>query len=110
MWRCNVEKTIMKVVTVNKNGVLVWERDVMGQHSVHLRNYKNQVIYKKDISYFIKDRLKLNDIIPYNNNTIILDFTNKHGTGVLDVVCLDNENKVKSTCTRPREINRVLRL
>ena len=44
----------MKVVTINKHGVIVWERDLMGQHTIHLRNYNNQIHYKADISYFVK--------------------------------------------------------
>ena len=80
----------MKVVTINKDGVIVWERDLMGQHTIHLRNYNNQIHYKADISYFVKEKLKPNDIIACNDSTLILDLTNKHGTGVLDVIVIDN--------------------
>ena len=80
----------MKVVTINKHGVIVWERDLMGQHTIHLRNYNNQIHYKADISYFVKEKLKPNDIIACNDSTLILDLTNKHGTGVLDVIVIDN--------------------
>ena len=86
----------MKVVTLNKNGVVIWEKDlVKGQHTLHLRNYNNQIVHKTDISYFTKENLKPNDIIACNDHTIILDLTNKDGTGVLDVVILDTDTTVQ---------------
>ena len=83
----------MKVVTVNKKGVVIWEKDlVKGQHTIHLRSYNNQIVHKTDISYFTKENLKPNDIIACNDHTIILDLTNKDGTGVLDVLHLVNDS------------------
>ena len=80
----------MKVIAITTNGVIVWEKDLMGQHTIHLRSYNNQIEYKTDISYFVKEKLRPNDIVACNDNTFILDLTNKHGCGILDVIVTDN--------------------
>ena len=81
-----------KVVFANDDGLLVWEKDASENHSIHFRNYKNQLEYTTDLKYLAttsKDdfKLKLNDIIECDKELIIIDMTKTiDGTGVLDIV------------------------
>lgn len=88
-----VEKMIMKVVKADKNGILFWERDIFGNHSLQKRDFRNKMIFKIDLDYFVQDDLQLkpNDIIDCSDSKFVIDFTNKHGSGVLDVVSYKNE-------------------
>ena len=86
------EVVIKKVVFANDSGLLVWEKDAKENHSVHFRNYKNELVYTTDLNYLAttsKDnfQLKLNDIIECDKELIIIDMTKStNGTGVLDIV------------------------
>ena len=86
------EVVIKKVVFANDCGLLVWEKDAQENHSIHFRNYKNELVYTTDLKYLAttsKDdfKLKLNDIIECDKELIIIDMTKTmNGTGVLDIV------------------------
>ncbi len=93
-----VEKTIMKVVKADERGVVVWEKDILGNHSLQLRNYSNRKIFKIDINYFAQDKddpLKLNDVVGCTEKLFVMDLTNKFGLGVLDVVSYKSGNLIR---------------
>ena len=86
------EVVIKKVVFANDSGLLVWEKDAQENHSIHFRNYKNELVYITDLKYLATTsrddfKLKLNDIIECDKELIIIDMTKTmNGTGVLDIV------------------------
>ena len=86
------EVVIKKVVFANDSGLLVWEKDAQENHSIHFRNYKNELVYTTDLKYLATTsrddfKLKLNDIIECDKELIIIDMTKTmNGTGVLDIV------------------------
>lgn len=82
-----VEKVIKKVVSINKDGVIIWEKDIKEIHSIHLRNFSNKKIFQTKIDYFVNDEqnLKPNDIVGCNEHWFLMDMTNKFGFGILDL-------------------------
>ena len=86
------EVVIKEVVFANDSGLLVWEKDAQENHSIHFRNYKNELVYTTDLKYLATTsrddfKLKLNDIIECDKELIIIDMTKTmNGTGVLDIV------------------------
>ena len=91
------EKMIKKVVSINKNGVVIWEKNTKEHHSLHLRSYSKKMVFKTMLDYFTQDELKLkpNDIVGCTDEFFILDMTNKFGLGVLDIVSYKSGNLIR---------------
>ena len=86
------ESVIKKVVAFLSTGILVWEKNVLERHCIHLRSYQNGLIFATKLSYLeVEDsktdsKLKLNDIVGGPTNKVIIDITTVLGTGILDIV------------------------
>ena len=80
------ERVIMKVVCIDlEKGILVWEKDILEKHSLHLRSLKNKLLFKTNLEPLETRPQRVNDIIQCGRNMVILDLTDKFGNGLLDM-------------------------
>ena len=91
------ESVIKKVIAFLSTGILVWEKNMLERHCIHLRSYQNSLIFVTKLSYLEVDednskkdysKLKLNDVVGGGptTNKVIIDITTVLGTGILDIV------------------------
>ena len=80
------ERVINKVVSIDLNkGILVWEKDILEKHSLHLRSMNNKLLFKTHLLELDTRPQRINDIVHCGRNLVIIDLTDKFGNGLLDM-------------------------